>query len=218
MRFNKKAALELSITAIVVLIIAITVLGLGIGFIKKQFGAGTELVQAQFAEIRQQMKDQMKESGELLILSFPEQVNIGKPQNIQVGVLNTAANPEFKDNPRKDSVCFRVEIICITPFTPDGECIIGEGINVAVGGYDSSTGDPVSSRNNWFKRLLGQFDLTNYDGDVFDGILLVKGIKPDSYRMRANVYIDPENRDCSEQSFHTDQAPYQSKTFILDVI
>lgn len=215
---NKKAALELSITAIVVLIIAITVLGLGIGFIKKQFGAGTELVQAQFAEIKQQLKEQMTKSGELLVFSFPEQATIGKTHPVQIGVLNTAANPRFQDDPRKDSVCYRVEVVCITPFAPNAECIIGEGINVAVGGYDSISLDPVSSRNRWFKRILGQFDLNNYDGDVFDAILLVKGIRPDSYRMEINVYKNPTNEDCSEPGFEPEQAAYASKTFILDVI
>src|SRR3989344_3134505 len=100
-RFNNRGALELSITAIVVLIIAITVLSLGVGFIKKQFGAGTELVEGQFSEIKQKLKEQMKESGELLVFSVPEEVTKGTPQNIQVGVLNTAANPNSQDDPKQ---------------------------------------------------------------------------------------------------------------------
>src|SRR3989338_11516122 len=94
MRTNKKAALELSITAIVVLIIAITVLGLGIGFIKKQFGAGTSLVEKELSNIKDQLKEQVRTGGELLVFSVPGQVSIGKPQGTFVGVRNTAQNPE----------------------------------------------------------------------------------------------------------------------------
>src|SRR3989338_5143055 len=38
MRFNKKGSLELSIQAIVIVVIAFTVLGLGLGFVKSQLG------------------------------------------------------------------------------------------------------------------------------------------------------------------------------------
>jgi len=101
---SKKADLSLSTNAIVILILAITILGLGIGFIKKQFGAGTELVGNQLSIIKQQLKDQMKEGGELLTFSFPEQVTKGTPQNIVIGVLNTAANPKYQDDPNRDTV------------------------------------------------------------------------------------------------------------------
>src|SRR3990167_5104458 len=118
MRTNKKAALELSITAIVVLIIAITVLGLGIGFIKKQFGAGTSLVEKELSNIKDQLKEQVRTGGELLVFSVPEQVSIGKPQGTIIGVRNTLANTREL----KDRVCFRVEVRCIKPFTPGAYC------------------------------------------------------------------------------------------------
>jgi len=41
MRFNKKAALELSVNAIVILIIAIVMLGLGLGFVRTLFGGAS---------------------------------------------------------------------------------------------------------------------------------------------------------------------------------
>ncbi len=215
MKFNRKAALELSITAIVVLIIAITVLGLGIGFIKKQFGAGTELVTKELAGIKEQIKEQVRTGGDLLVFSVPEEVNIGKPANTFIGVRNTAANTDG------DRVCFRVEVKCIQPFTPEAFCDpSAQQNNVAVGGYDYESGTPVTGSRNWFRSILGQFDLKNYEGDVYDAVILVRGIKPDSYAMEINVYKDPEDKDCSQQTFGSKprlDELYASKTFVLEV-
>ncbi len=214
MRFNKKAALELSITAIVVLIIAITVLGLGIGFIKKQFGAGTQLVEKELSNIKEQLKEQVRTGGELLVFSVPEQVAIGKPQSVMIGVRNTAANEEG------DRVCFRVEIKCIKPFTPGSECVSDMPGPVAVGGYDVELGDFVPSRHNWFKSILGQFDLKNFEGDVYDAVMLVRSIKPDSYQMEINVYKAIDDKACDVGPDFSDKAAalYASKTFILNVV
>jgi len=216
MRFNKKAALELSITAIVVLIIAITVLGLGIGFIKKQFGAGTQLVEKELSNIKEQLKEQVRTGGELLVFSVPEQVSIGKPQGVIIGVRNTLANQEA------GKVCFVVEVRCIQPFTPNAFCDpTGQRNNIAVGGIDSETWTPVSGNTNWFKSILGKFDLKNYEGDVFDAQMLVRGIKPDAYQMEINVYgaKAPDYKDCSQFDFQDAREQlYASKTFILQVV
>lgn len=209
MKFNKKAALELSITAIVVLIIAITVLGLGIGFIKKQFGAGTELVQKEISNIKEQMKEQVKTGGELLVFSVPEQVSIGKPQGVVIGVRNTAANQEG------DKICFVVEVKCIQPFTPDSFCDGSSQNNIVVGGFDTVNRGFVSGNNNWFKSILGRFDLKNYEGDVYDAVIQVRGIKPDNYQMEINVYKEMTDKDCTSAS---DFGLYASKTFILNVV
>jgi hypothetical protein len=217
MRFNKKAALELSITAIVVLIIAITVLGLGIGFIKKQFGAGTELVTKELSNIKEQLKEQVRTGGELLVFSVPEQVSIGKPQSVIIGVRNTAQNTDG------DRVCFRVEVNCVKPFTPNTPCVSDQPgppfEAIAVGGYDTVNNDFVSGNHNWFKSILGQFDLKNFEGDVYDASLLVRGVKPDAYQMEINVYKEPNDKSCRDQGF-SDPAKelYASKTFILNVV
>ncbi|RLE45902.1 hypothetical protein DRJ22_03295 [Candidatus Woesearchaeota archaeon] len=215
---KKKAALELSITAIVVLIIAITVLGLGIGFIKKQFGAGTKLVEAQLGEIREQIRNQIKTGGELLVFNFPDEVSIGKPAGIVIGVRNNDANPESGE------ICFRVEIKCKTPFTPGAFCDpVNMRNNVAVGGFamtgEDADGQAVTT-NSWFRSILGQFDLRNYEGDVYDAILLVRGVKPDLYAMEVNVFQEPNKHSCSNADFNygPDVIPYASKTFTLNVV
>ncbi len=211
---NRKAALELSITAIVVLIIAITVLGLGIGFIKKQFGESGKIIEEQLTGIKQQLRDQIRTGGELLVVSVPDQVSIGKQSSIVIGVRNTAANLEG------DKVCFRLEVKCIQPYKPESQCFSDVQGPAAVGGYDSDAGwQPVTSNHNWFRSLLSQFDLKNYEGDVFDGIILVRGVAPDSYQMEINVYREPEYRDCSAKSFgDKKESLYASKSFTLNVV
>ncbi len=212
---NKKGALELSITAIVVLIIAITVLGLGIGFIKKLFGAGTEQISSELAKIKQTIKDQVRTGGELLVFSVPEEVSIGKPKTTFVGVRNTA------DNPDGDKVCFRVEVKCMKPFTPNTYCDPRNQQNeIAVGGYDMTNNDYVSGNNNWFKSILGEFDLRDYEGDVYDAELLVRTIKPDAYAMEINVYKELDNKNCAsgpDFGMGSDSL-YASKTFVLNVV
>lgn len=214
MRFNKKAALELSITAIVVLIIAITVLGLGIGFIKKLFGAGTEQISGELSKIKEQIKEQVRTGGELLVFSVPEEVQVGKPKNTFVGVRNTA------DNPNADRVCFRVEVKCIKPFTPGAYCDPRNNRNnIAVGGYDMVNNEYVAGNNNWFKSILGEFNLRDFEGDVYDAVMLVRGVKPDSYAMEINVYKATNDFACENADFFPiEDAHYASKSFVLNVV
>ncbi|PIN76243.1 hypothetical protein COV18_00390 [Candidatus Woesearchaeota archaeon CG10_big_fil_rev_8_21_14_0_10_37_12] len=219
LEWNKRGALELSITAIVVLIIAITVLGLGISFIKKQFGAGTSLVEQQLTGIREQLREQVRSGGELLVFSIPDKVNVGKPSGVVIGVRNTAANREEG----RDRVCFRVEVKCIQPFTPDAYCDPRDTLNnIAVGGYDFDNDGFVSNlapERNWFRTILGQFDLKDYDGDVYDAVLLVRGLKSDSYEMEVNVYKAIDDRACADDPDFSsfEDALYASKKFIVDV-
>ena len=212
---HKKGALELSITAIVVLIIAITLLGLGIGFIKKQFGGATEIFTQEFQRIKGQLREQIK-TGELLVFSVPEQVEIGKPGAMVIGVRNTAQNVDT------GKVCFRVEVKCVRPFTPGSFCDQRSSQNdVAVGGFDAESGLPVASDRNWYRSILGMFDLRNFEGEVYDAEMLVRGVRPDTYSMEVNVYKEPEDRDCGNEQFGTNyqqSALYSTKSFTLKVV
>ena len=91
MRWNKKGALELSITAIVVLIIAITVLGLAIFFIKNLFGESTELLTGQLAKIKEQLRKNLEETGELLVMSKGTELEAkrGEKLKFHIGVRNS---------------------------------------------------------------------------------------------------------------------------------
>lgn len=188
---DKHGALELSITAIVVLIIAVTVLGLAIGFIKKQFGAGTELFTQEYSNIRAQMEEEMKSSGDLISFSFAGEADIGKPVESYLGIRNN------EQNPNGDSVCFRVQMKCIRPFNPDNFCFNGQN-DVVVGGYDMDTDQYVRGEQNWFRTLLGETDVRNFEAAVFPMEWLVRGAKPDSYSMELNVFKSPTNDNCAD--------------------
>ncbi|MBS3127042.1 hypothetical protein J4228_02660 [Candidatus Woesearchaeota archaeon] len=86
---NRKGSLNLSIEAIVVIVIAFVVLGLGLGFVRSQFkdiGGTTKTVQEQ---IRQQLLDDLRTGDKRL--SFPAtEVNLAKKESIvtAIGVKN----------------------------------------------------------------------------------------------------------------------------------
>ncbi len=87
---GKKADLSLSINAIVVLILAITMLGLGLAFLRGTFTKTT----AQFAEVsdtvKSQISDEIKASGEkLYVRGVPEiDVKKGETKEIFYGIKN----------------------------------------------------------------------------------------------------------------------------------
>lgn len=74
MRRKKKGALQLSINAIVILILAITMLGLGLAFIKGLFGGTVEKLKG--------MTEQIEESERIELLSSPDKITL--PRVIKV--------------------------------------------------------------------------------------------------------------------------------------
>lgn len=89
MLFNKKASLEISIQAIVIVVLAMTLLGLGLGFIKgmfKNIGSTTEDVSEQ---VRQRVLDDLVSSDKKV--SFPKTeviVDKGSATVLTVGIRN----------------------------------------------------------------------------------------------------------------------------------
>jgi hypothetical protein len=88
--FDKKGALELSINAIVIVILAMTLLGLGLGFVRNMFkdiGGTTAQVQQQ---MREQITEQLRQGDKPL--AFPtSEIGLSKKDttNLAVGVRNT---------------------------------------------------------------------------------------------------------------------------------
>jgi len=213
MRRNKKGALELSITAIVILIIAITILGLGIGFIKKQFSAGTELVGGKLTEIKEQMKEDIRTSGELLVLNMPDTtVSLGKPQDLLIGIKNTLSNP---DNP-DEKVGYWLEVRCLKAFSQGNYCTPDGENNVVVGGIDTENNG--YAQFNWFSSLLSQFDIRKYDAEVYPATMLVRDAQPDRYAMEMTVYRDMTSGSSDQVGeFPSDPQVYASKSFTISV-
>jgi len=86
---SKRASLNLSINAVVVLILAITMLGLGLAFMKKTFGGVTEEFEEVSGEIKVQLIDRLKTSREPLALStFNVEIEKSSKKTVYLGIRN----------------------------------------------------------------------------------------------------------------------------------
>ncbi len=91
---NKKGSLNLSIEAIVIVVIAFTVLGLGLGFVKTQIGDIGKTSSAIQEQISQQILDDLRTGNKKL--SFPAtKLNLatGEESVQAIGIKNTEDSP-----------------------------------------------------------------------------------------------------------------------------
>jgi hypothetical protein len=191
---NKKGALELSITAIVVLIIAITVLGLAIFFIKNLFKGGTEIFTAELSKIKDQLRKNIEESGELIVLSKGSELEVKRGERFEfhIGARNTAP----------DARCFRIAAVCNKPFT-SGETCTDAGNEIIVGGM-TDIGETPAPGSNWFPRLLSEVEVSGNDIAVSPATLQIATARPDTYLMQLKVY-QGDAADCGSVSTWTEQ-------------
>ncbi len=104
MKLNKKGSLNLSINAIVILILAITMLGLGLAFIRNIFGSATEEFEDIGGEVKKQMIEEMKASDDVVELSRPKvELKAGASTQLYIGFKNEG-NTEMKFKIHTDGV------------------------------------------------------------------------------------------------------------------
>lgn len=87
--FSKKGSLNLSIEAIVVMVIAFVVLGLGLGFVRGLFDEGTGTFEIIQDQVKQQILDDLRTGDKKL--SFPAtEITIGKRESkvTAIGIKN----------------------------------------------------------------------------------------------------------------------------------
>ncbi|MBI4141828.1 hypothetical protein HY484_02815 [Candidatus Woesearchaeota archaeon] len=181
MLFKNKKGLELPITAIIVLIIAITFLGLAVYFIKTLFTGGTEILSGEMAKIKGELRKNMEESGESFIFSVGDELEVsrGEPLKFYIGVRNTILSEK----------CYRIAMKCLKPFTPVGQggrCGSSE-TDLLVGGIEQD-GTPVQQNDNWFTKLLSEFTVPGNEVAVNPVTLQITSAQLDTYLMEANVY------------------------------
>ncbi len=99
---SKKASLELSIRAIVIVVLAMTLLGLGLGFIRSMFSDIGILSSSTFDKIKDQLNSELITSSEKLVFSQAK-INLdrGKSSLLGWGIKNENSRlleywPEFK--------------------------------------------------------------------------------------------------------------------------
>jgi hypothetical protein len=214
---RKKGALQLSINAIVVLILAITILGLGLGFIRTQFSSLTKQVGEISEEIEGQIIEKIKESGDLLVFNRNKiSAKVGKTEEFYMGIKNTDTDP----------ACFQTAIKCVRALKSDNYCDKDfEGNNVLVGGKaqqgiwlgDNHNGEgKPESRNTWVN-LFDEIPVES--GDVFVNRvkLQIAGALPDTYLMEVGVFKgNSETGDCTQGVSWID-TPWQKKQFFVDL-
>ncbi|MBS3176824.1 hypothetical protein J4457_06340 [Candidatus Woesearchaeota archaeon] len=114
---SRKASLELSVNAIVIIVLAMTLLGLGLGFIRSQFGEITEIGTGVQEQIKQQILEDLRTGNKKL--SFPtSEVQMGRRDDtvIAMGIKNVESKSinfgiEIKPvgNPEVTDVNFRYQ-------------------------------------------------------------------------------------------------------------
>ncbi len=92
---NKKGALQLSIQAIVVVVIAMTLLGLGLMFVRSQFKDLGGLSKEVTAQTEEQILQQLRTGGEKLAVQ--SELVLGKRESdiIGIGIVNTQDSPLY---------------------------------------------------------------------------------------------------------------------------
>ncbi len=89
MFFGKKASLELSISAIVIVILAMTLLGLGLAFVKNVFSNTEEISASTFEKVSDQLQKNLADSDENLVFSqYKISIDRGSSSLLGWGIRN----------------------------------------------------------------------------------------------------------------------------------
>ena len=90
MQFTKKASLEISIQAIIIIVLAMTFLGLGLTFIKKQIGTISDTASSVQEQVKQQILEELRSGDKKLSFAANEVIiAIQNSKVLAVGIKNT---------------------------------------------------------------------------------------------------------------------------------
>lgn len=89
---STKASINVSIEAIIIIVLAMTLLGLGLSFIRGQFGQITTVSTEVQEQVREQIIGQLRTSGEKV--SFPRSIQFNRNEQkvVTLGVQNTGSS------------------------------------------------------------------------------------------------------------------------------
>ncbi|MBU0470724.1 MAG: hypothetical protein KKA62_00435 [Nanoarchaeota archaeon] len=163
---NKKASLELSIQAIVIIVIAFVVLGLGLGFVKNIFGGAKSTVSDVQEKIKEQILEDLRTSGKKLSISSQIQIERGGQLIENVGIVNTGLSEKS----------FGMKIEFIKKQKPDGS----EDTNTEVAGKEIT----------FFYSAVVDKRLSPTAGDVLPLSISAKSSAAGNYLYKVNVYAE----------------------------
>jgi len=119
---KKYASLDLSINAIVILILAITMLGLGLGFMKNLFTKTTGQLGQVGEDIKAQMVEQLRTSPNKLTMNQEDiSVKKGEKKEIYFAVKDVQSST--------DAVAFDIKVECKEPLSGDNDKLADTVIN-----------------------------------------------------------------------------------------
>jgi|GEM_PF-1162320 len=209
---SRRGALELSVTGVVVLIIAIVVLGSVIYFIRTFFGSTGDIIGSQLQQVKDKLREDLQSGSEAIVFDFGRELKIkkGSPMTIYLGLRNdyTAAGVDGSDP--DTSVCYVVQWVCLRSFSGGKGCPLtmegstqkpapddvkslivgGAGSTQAGAGDDPSpTGDQlIASARPWVSKGLTLWDIPNRGSDVNPVTFQVTDADPDTYQMELRVF------------------------------
>jgi hypothetical protein len=155
--FKKKGALQLSINAIVVLILAITVLGLALTFITNMFAKTTDQLGEMDKQRSTQLINGLLDSNKKLTFEDPVlNVKSGTQTDFYFAISNTASASrafyiQFKCDTAKNDNCAHEDIDGFWNFFKTQKCVVIEGNTPEA---FRTTILPQGSRNEYMGKLI----------------------------------------------------------------
>jgi hypothetical protein len=192
MRFNKKASLELSIQAIVIVVIAFTVLGLGLGFVKSQIGGLQKTATEVQAKIKEQILEDMRVSGKKVSVTSQILLERGNQVIENVGIVNTGLSEKT----------FGIKISFIKKQNPDGT---------------SDESPEAGSEIIFFYSELIDKKLAPTAGDVLPLTISAKSNAAGNYLYKVDVLAESTPGACASGTFGAGCELYDTRSFFVRV-
>ena len=189
---NKKGDLSLSIQTIVIVVIAFTVLGLGLTFVKNQIGGIGKTSSEVQAKIKEQILEDLRTSGKKLSLSQEVKLERGKEVVESIGIVNTGIKTSK----------FGVQIEPIKKQNPDGT---------------PGKAEDMVKEINFFYNDVVEKELSPTQGDVIPVTITAKGTAAGNYLYKVNVLQEETDGACIDGVIGGDCKLYDTKSFFVKV-
>jgi len=186
---RKRGSLNLSIEAIVIVVIAFTVLGLGLAFVKSQIGDLTKTSTQVQSSIRDKILEDMRSSGKKLSMTQDIKLERGKEVVENVGIVNT-------DTITKS---FGIRIDAVKMQKPDGTTVVGDNGDISFFYIDS---------------IIKELPPTG--GDVIPVTISAKSSAAGNYLYTVTVF-DSQNCPASSGSTQGCTVAYDTRSFFVKV-
>lgn len=194
MRINKKGSLDISIQAIVIVVIAFVVLGLGLGFVKSTFKDITSTTSDVQAKIKEQILEDMRVSGKKVSVTSQITLERGNQVIENIGIVNTGLSEKS----------FGIKISFIKKQNPDG-----------TPGAEGAENDPQEI--GFFYSELIEKRLSPTAGDVLPITVTAKSSAAGNYLYKVDVLAESAPGACASGTIGAGCELYDTRSFFVRV-